>query len=263
MNNMITGKTRLYFMLGHPIAQVKTPQIFNAMLSDANINSVVLALNVKPENLADTVRSLKQVDNVAGFFVTIPHKISMLEFADTLLPSSHRTGATNALRREKDGSWSADMFDGIGFVNALEKKSLSVKNKRIRLYGAGGAGKAIAVSLADAGAQAISFVDPSQEKAIAISQQLQQHCPDTDFGVDSISWQEADVIINASPVGMNDNDPMPEAIGHLSPDTLIGDVIIRPERTALITHAEACGCQWVDGTDMHSGQMAALMKFFN
>jgi len=260
---MITGHTRVYFMLGHPVAQVKTPQIFNAMLAEAGIDSVVIALDVKPENFAETVRSLKKVDNVAGFFVTIPHKITMMEFADTLLPGSHRTGATNALRREADGRWSADMFDGAGFLNALEKKSMSVTGKRIRIYGAGGAGMAIAVALADAGAKEIGFVDPSHDKALTVSSQLQQHCPTTRFEVNAVKWEDADVIINASPVGMKDASAMPEVLGTLSPDTLVGDVIIRPNGTALIAHAKACGCKWVDGADMHSGQMAALMKFFN
>lgn len=263
MNNRISGRTRLYFMLGHPVAQVKTPQIFNAMLADAGVESVVVALNVKPENLAETIHSLKAADNVAGFFVTVPHKVSMMDFADTHLPGSLRTGATNALRRESDGRWTADMFDGVGFVNAFEQKAMSVEGKRIRLYGAGGAGMAIAVSLADAGAVEINFVDPDLEKAQAIAHQLQQHCPSTRFLANARQWQEADVIVNASPVGMADANAMPEALGVLTPDTLVGDVIIRPNDTALISHAKACGCKWIDGADMHSGQMQALMVFFN
>ncbi len=263
MSNVISGRTRVYFMLGHPIAQVKTPTFFNDMLAEANIDSVVVALNVKPENLKETVLSLKAADNVAGFFVTIPHKISMMEFADVLLPGSLRTGATNALRREPDGSWSADMFDGVGFMNALHQKSMSVAGKRIRIYGAGGAGMAIAVSLADAGAIEINFVDPDHNKAKEIASQLSQHCPDTRFIANERQWQDAEMIINASPVGMNDSSAMPETLGMLAPDVLIGDVIIRAHGTALIAHAKACGCKWVDGVDMHSGQMKALMEFFN
>lgn len=263
MSNTLTGRTRLYFMLGHPVAQVKTPQVFNAMLAEAGIDSVVVALDVKPENLNATLPGLKAAENVAGFFVTIPHKIQMLAFADTLLSGSSRTGATNALRREPDGSWSADMFDGVGFVNALEKKSMRVTGKRVRIYGAGGAGMAIALSLADAGASQINFVDPDDVKAAEIARQLQQHSPGTLFMANARQWQDAEVIVNASPVGMADASAIPEAIGTLSPDTLIGDVIIRPGGTALIAHAKACGCKWVDGADMHSGQMAALMKFFN
>lgn len=263
MNNSISGRTRIYFMLGHPVAQVKTPQIFNAMLADAGIDSIVVALNVKPENLAETIYSLKAADNVAGFFVTVPHKVSMMDFADTLLPGSLRTGATNALRREANGNWTADMFDGVGFINAFEQKEMSVKGKRIRIYGAGGAGMAIAVSLADAGAEEINFVDPDFAKATAIAHQLQQHCPSTRFLANVRQWQDANVIVNASPVGMTDANAMPEALGVLSAETLVGDVIIRPSDTALIAHAKACGCRWIDGVDMHRGQMQALMVFFN
>ncbi|WP_041867200.1 shikimate dehydrogenase family protein [Sodalis glossinidius] len=233
------------------------------MLAAAGIDAVVVALNITPANLSSTVRSLIAADNVDGFFVTFPHKLQMLAFADRLLQASLRTGATNALRREPDGSWSAYMFDGQGFVNALLRKGLNVGGKHVRLYGAGGAGMVIAAALADASAE-LSRLWTGKVARPPGPQRCATSLPESGkFNAESNSWREADVIVNASPVGMKDSDGLPEPLGNLAAGTIVGDVVIHPGGSALIAHAKAFSCSWVDGADMHSGQMEVLMHFFH
>ncbi|HCQ8222568.1 TPA: shikimate dehydrogenase family protein [Raoultella planticola] len=262
MNTSINGSTRVYMMLGHPIAQVRSPTVINEMFHAHGINAVLIGANVAPEDLTTTVSGLMKLENLDGLLVTIPHKTAMLAFADRILPSSERTGATNALRREKDGSWSADMFDGSGFVNALHTKGLSVRGKRVRLYGAGGAGMAIAVALADAGAAHINLIDLDRQKSGVVARYLQQSCPDCVIDNAVESYDTAQVIVNASPVGMKNPTDMPEILGELHMDTLVGDVIIRQQPTALLAHAARFGCETVSGEEMHVGQMNSLFEFF-
>ncbi|WP_268799990.1 shikimate dehydrogenase family protein [Pseudomonas huanghezhanensis] len=258
----VSGRTRLYAMLGNPVAQVRSPTVMNARFRAAGIDALLFAAQASAQSLRAVVTGLKAMDNVHGLLVTIPHKISMLQHADVLLPSARRVGAINALRRETDGTWTADMFDGQGFLTALLAKGLSVEGKTIRLYGAGGAGMAIAVALADAGARRIGLIDPDRQKATDIAHQLQQACPDCYIEADVDSVAPVQVIINASPVGMYAGDGLPGPMGDLDPSVIVGDVIIGAEPTPLLRYAQRSGCATVDGIEMHSGQMQALMSFF-
>jgi shikimate dehydrogenase len=154
------------------------------------------------------------------------------------------------------------MFDGAGFVNGAERKGEGVRGRRVALFGAGGAGSAIACALAAAGASSIDIVDTDGERAAALTARLRPAFPETRVAVAAAAPREADMIVNATPVGMRPDDGMPAAIGPLSAGTLVGDVVITASPTALIRHAAACGCAWVDGKDMHAGQIEAIMGFF-
>lgn len=258
----LTGKTRLYAMLGNPVAQVRSPEVFNALFASMRADALLFAAQSEPYQLATVVAGLKAMSNLDGLFVTIPHKVAMLEHADRVLPNGLRVGAVNALRREPDGSWTADMFDGQGFISALHGKGLSVQGKRVRLYGAGGAGTAIAVALADAGASAMNLCDFDEAKAQAVARQLQAHCPDCRIVANAPVDDEVDVLINASPVGMRPDDGLPGSLEGLHAQSIVGDVIISREPTALIRHAAKVGYASVDGADMHAGQVQALARFF-
>lgn len=259
---IVTATTRIYAMLGHPIAQVRSPAVINRLFEERGIDAVLIPADVTADHLSRTVAGLMALENLHGLLVTIPHKVAILAAADILLPGSRRTGAANALRREADGRWSADMFDGRGFVEALRAKGLSVEGKTARVYGAGGAGMAIAVALADAGMARISLIDPEAGKARAVAARLLAACPGCRIDTEPGALAEAGVIVNASPAGMYDPAELPDRFGELAAGTLVGDVVIRPEPTALLALAARCGCPTVNGQDMHAGQVSALMAFF-
>ncbi|WP_296185713.1 shikimate dehydrogenase family protein [Pseudomonas sp. UBA1879] len=258
----ITGKTRLYAMLGNPVAQVRSPEVFNPLFASSNKDALLFAAQSEPAHLTTVVAGLKAMANLDGLFVTIPHKVAMLQHADRVLPNGLRVGAVNALRREPDGSWTADMFDGQGFVAALLGKGLSAEGKRAQIYGAGGAGMAIAVALADAGANAINLCDTDAVKAQSVASHLQAHCPDCQMTANAPAGELLDVLINASPVGMRPEDGLPGSLQGLHAHSIIGDVIISHVPTALIRHARSSGYANVDGADMHAGQVQALARFF-
>jgi shikimate dehydrogenase len=202
------------------------------------------------------------IANLDGLLVTVPFKARMVPFASRLGATARTIGAVNALRREPDGSWTGDMFDGIGFVRGAERKGERIRGRRVTLFGAGGAGSAIACALAEAGAKSIAVIDIEAKRAATLVEKLTRTFPDCAWTVASRMPHDADMVVNASPVGMRPDDGLPSEIGPLAPDTLVGDVVITPAPTAIIRHAMACGCRWVDGRDMHGGQIDALMAFF-
>ena len=118
----LTGATRLYAIIGDPIVQVRSPEVYTEQFVALGVNAVLIPAHV-PAKMFDTViPALLALGNLDGLLVTVPFKARMLPFATRLSTSATIVGAINAMRREADGSWSGDMFDGIGFVRAAERK---------------------------------------------------------------------------------------------------------------------------------------------
>ena len=257
----VTGATRLYAIIGDPIAQVRSPEVFTDRFAAAGIGAVLIPAHVPVDRFDTVVPGLMQLGNLDGLLVTIPFKARMVSFASGLGPAAKCIGAVNALRREADGSWTGDMFDGAGFVRAMERKGALIHGRRVLLFGAGGAGSAIAYELAKAGVAAIAIADPDVGRADALTQTLRDAFPSCDVAGSS-NPMGADMIVNASPVGMRMGDELPGDIGPLRADTLVGDVIVSDSPTPLIQHALRTGCTHVTGRDMHSGQVEALIGFF-
>jgi len=201
-----------------------------------------------------------------GILVTSPFKVQVARFAARVLSNATRVGAVNALRREADSTWTADMFDGLGFLRGLQTKGHKVMGKQVLLFGLGGAGSAIAVALADAGAASITVMSPDAEKAKHTLSRLQTGCPACSFhfapSLLEAEIESKEIIINASTVGMNEGDDMPSQLGPLHTTVVVGDIVLQPQ-TALLRHAAQCGCAVVTGYDMHSGQVQEISKFFH
>ena len=258
----ITGATRLYAIIGDPIAQVRSPATFTERFAATGIDAVLIPAHVPADRFDTIVPALLALGNLDGLLVTVPFKARMAPFADRLGATAKTIGAVNALRREADGSWTGDMFDGIGFVRGAERKGERIRGRRVALFGAGGAGSAIACALAEAGVQSISIIDKDAPKAKALVAKLQATFPDCALAAANGMRSDVDMVVNASPVGMRADDGLPAEIGRLDPGTVVGDVVITQTPTAMIRHAMQCGCHWIDGRDMHSGQVDALMAFF-
>lgn len=258
----ITGATRLYAILGDPIVQVRSPEVFTERFAAANVNAVLVPALVPAEHFDKIIPALMALGNLDGLLVTVPFKARMVPFASRLGAAAKCIGAVNALRREVDGSWTGDMFDGEGFVRGIERKGERLRGRRVMLFGAGGAGSAIACALAGAKVESIRIVDPDAGRVEALVEALRRAFPDCDLAAATSKAADVDMIVNASPVGMRPGDGMPGDIGTLSSDTLVGDVVISESPTALIQHGLRHGCRCVNGHDMHSGQIEAITNFF-
>jgi shikimate dehydrogenase len=258
----ITGKTRLYAIIGDPVSQVRSPEVFTERFAALGKDAVLVAAHVPPASFDSAVRGLMALGNMDGLLVTLPYKNRIVPLANRLGPTAELVGAINALRREADGSWTGDMFDGAGMVRGIQRKGYRLAGRRAVLFGCGGAGSAIAVELARAGVAALRVVDPEQAKASALVALLQTAFPACEVESGPIDAAKRDLIVNASPVGMRKDDGLPMPLGALSPETLVADVVVRESPTALIAHAQRYGCQWTGGKDMHSGQIEEILRFF-
>ena len=258
----IDGSTRLYAIIGDPIAQVRSPQVFNPRLRAAGRNAVLVPLHVRPERFEETLRGLMALGNLDGLVVTIPYKARALALADRVLPTGRQVGAVNALRREPDGSWTGDMFDGRGLVRGLAGQGHTVAGRRVMLIGAGGAGSAVAMALAEAGAAGITLFDVDAAKAESVAARVTEAYPACAVRVAPPAVEGHDTLVNATPIGMAPGDGLPADLGRLDPGLLVVDVIMKPEVTLLLRHAQACGCRTMGGRHMLEGQAEEVMRFF-
>jgi shikimate dehydrogenase len=154
------------------------------------------------------------------------------------------------------------MFDGAGFVRGVQRKGFDLVGKRVLVVGTGGVGCAIAASLAGSGIAAISLFDVNAACCEALAQRLKDNHPQIDVRTGYKDPIDHHLVVNATPLGMNEGDPLPLDVSRLSPETFVGEVVMRAETTAFLAAAQARGCRTQVGTDMLYEQIPAYLEFF-
>ncbi len=260
MLEQLSGATRVHVIVGDPIAQVKSPFGMTQAFEAAGQNAICIPAHVSSEHLSAWFNAVRVTQNIDGLIITIPHKFACTSFCDTLSDRAAFLGAVNVLRRLPDGRWQGDMFDGLGYVKALHHNGCDPRGKAALLIGAGGAGSAIAHGLVQAGVSRLSIVDPQIERCDPLAHRLNdlKQCPVTS-GAAQI--QGFDLVINATPMGMKANDPLPAPTQGLQPHMHIGCVITAPAISPWIAQARAAGCGTTTGSDMFA-QVRDLMIDF-
>jgi len=259
---VVDGATRIYGIIGDPIAQVRSPAVFTEKFRALGKNAVMIPLHVRREDFDTCMRGLKSLANLDGLLVTIPYKNAVIDHVDQVLPSARRIGAMNALRRELDGRWSGDMFDGTGFLSGLRASGLDPKGISVMLIGAGGAGSAIADALAEAGARTITIFDLQRDKAEALAHTVARFHPKCAARTGSATINGIDLLINASPAGMAAGDGLPVPLAPFGKELFVADIIPRTEPTPLLALAQESGCRTMAGPAMVTGQADAILRFF-
>src|SRR5215831_6545006 len=233
---IVDGATRLYGIIGDPVAQTGSPRLFSARFRAAGRNAILVPLHVPGAVFETAVRGIMALANLDGIIVTVPYKARMLAFADRILPTAQKVGAVNALRREADGQWSGDMFDGRGMVRAIMADGRAVAGRNVMLIGAGGAGSAIACALAEAGVASITLCDVDVRKARMLAARLAVIAPACTLRIGPATTDGIDLLVNASPIGMKAEDGLPAPLGNLSPQIVVADVVVKDD-TPLLRHA--------------------------
>jgi shikimate dehydrogenase len=257
-----SGTTDLYVILGDPVAQVQAPQIFNEIFRRAQRDAVMVALHVSAANLATTFAGLKHIANLRGISLAIPHKAPMLALVDQTSDMAQVVGATNAVRRNPDGRWFADMFDGMGFVNGLVGAGHPIKDRNVLLVGAGGGGSAIAAALLQQGVAQLRIADIDTARVNAFVARLAARWPGRVAVAANADPAGADLVINASPMGLRPDDPLPIDPARLDAGALVADIIMKPPETALLKAATARGNPTHRGILMFAGQIRPYAEFF-
>jgi shikimate dehydrogenase len=212
-------------------------------------NAYVMPAHVAPADLPAWLAGVSRAQNVDGIIVTIPHKFAAFGLCATTSERAAFLGAVNTMRRNADGNWHGDMFDGLGFVAAMPANGGEPRGRRALLLGAGGAGSAIAHALVVAGVSHLAVCDGDAARRSALIRRLEglKLCPVTAGSDDATGF---DIVVNATPVGMQADDPLPVRMDTVSPQAFVGCVITAPETTPLIAAARAKGCATQTGTHM-------------
>ena len=259
---MISGKTTLIAHLGYPTHSFKAPLIYNPWFDHKGIDAVVVPMGVKTDEYPEFLKYLFKLTNIRGALVTMPHKVTTTHLVDELTATAQVAGATNAVLLRGDGTLLADQFDGAGFVRGVQRKGFDLTGKRALVVGAGGVGSAIVASLAGAGVGAIGVFDPNDAAAQELAKRITEHYPRIEVATGSSDPAGYDIVVNATPLGMNDDDPLPMDVNRIAPTTFVGEVVMKREITPFLQAALDRGCQIQVGKDMLFEQIPAYLEFF-
>ena len=258
----VRGGTALVAHIGFPTDGFVSPLIYNPYFEQAGIDAVVVPMGCRAEDYPAFLRAVFTLTNIRGALVTMPHKVSTAALVDQPSEAVRIAGSCNAVRRGPDGWLQGDLFDGEGFVRALERKGLQVEGRRALVVGSGGVGAAIAASLAWAGATSIVLADTQPAAAHGLAERLARHFPSLDLRTDDVDPRDRDIIVNATPLGMRAGDPLPIDVSRLKPGTIVGDVVMSSGTTPLIAAARAHRCYVQPGIDMLFEQIPLYLEFF-
>jgi shikimate dehydrogenase len=260
MPHQLDGATRVHYIVGDPIAQVKSPAGVTQAYQDRGYNAMVMPAHVTPSALAAWLFGVSQSQNVDGIIVTVPHKFACFDLCSTSSERAAFLHTVNTMRRNTDGTWHGDMFDGLGFVQAMRDQACQLEGKKALLVGAGGAGSAIAHALVMAGVHTLAIYDPDAARRTALVDRLAGlgRCPVVHGSADPSGFG---VVINATPLGMKASDPYPVDVSRLDASMFVGCVITAPAISPLIAAARSKGCATTTGAQMF-GRVRDLMVDF-
>ena len=260
----ISGTTAVYLIPGDPVAQVRAPELFNRIFARMGIDAVLVPVRVKPADIAAFVRTAFLADNLRGMFIAIPHKAPLSRMVDICSRAGQAAGAVNAIRRNDDGRLEGGLFDGAGFVGALQWEGIAHAGRRVLVLGAGGGAAAIAAALAGGAPPAgdIALYDPVPGKAEAIAAQLRAVFDCTAHAVASNDPAGYDLVVNASPLGLQAADPVPCDVSRLDAGAAVVDILMKNQPTPLVRATRQRGLQAVTGFEMLIQQAPHYLEFF-
>lgn len=261
---MIKGSTNIVALIGHPVEHSFSPPMHNRAFEKLNMDYAYVAFDVEPANLKSAIEGAKAL-NIKGFNVTIPHKISVMEFLDEIDEVARLIGAVNTIDFKNMKGYNTD---GIGAVKAIEEVT-SIKGKNVVIAGAGGASRAISFYIAKYGADTMTILNRNPLKAQNLASDVSNSGLIGEVKSDSISeinayLADADILIDTTPVGMHPNvDDEPIATSqNMHEDLVVFDAVYNPNETVLLKEAIKAGAKPVYGIKMLLYQGAESFKIW-
>ena len=247
----IRGTTALIAHIGFPTDGFVSPLIYNPYFEQAGIDAAVVPMGCRAGDYPAFLRTVFTLTNIRGALITMPHKVTTAALVDEPSAAVRLAGSCNAVRRLPDGRLQGDLFDGEGFEGA-----------RALVVGSGGVGAAIAVSLASAGAASMTLIDARPAAARALAERLARHFRGLEVRTGDVDLAAFDLVVNATPLGTSNDDPLPIDVTRLAPGTFVGDVVMTNGTTRLVAAARQRGCRVQPGTDMLFEQIPLYLAFF-
>jgi shikimate dehydrogenase len=257
----VSGRTRLYGIVGHPISQARSPQTVTFELRRRGIDAVLVPLDVAPDVFDEVMPQLMKLGNLDGLVVTVPHKMRVVPHLTRIGPLAKLCGGVSILARCSGGEWIGEMFDGMGCVAAIERRGVLVAGLSAQVLGAGGAGAAIAIELARHAVSAVRLVDPQRDRARALEAAIAAAFPNVSVSVGPSRLDDIDLLINATPIGMLNPAAKPIPNDRIPPRVTVLDAVMDPDQTLLLKLAEESGCLAIRGREMLDSQIVGACDF--
>lgn len=258
----ITGATRVFYILGDPVAQVRAPEVYNHLFQQHGIDAVVVPLKLPAPALAGFLEHGMRAENLGGFWATIPHKGALFELLKPADAVANVAGAVNAVRRLPDGRLDAALFDGLGFVKGLDHFDIAVAGRRVLVVGAGGGGHAVAAAMAQRGPARLAVYNRTRERAAALVERLKPIAGATVAVADSADPAGHDLIVNCTSQGLRADDPLPFDPARVDTGAAIVDIIMSKVSTPVLQACRARGLQAEAGFEMLVQQVPEYLRFF-
>jgi len=257
----ITGTSKIMFVLADPVDHVRASAVLNAYFAESGEDLATSPLAVRPRDLGTVVDAIRCMGNVVGFGVTIPHKVAIMPLLNEVTNRARMIGAVNFVRRSRDGWLVGDNLDAPGFLAGVDAHGCSVEGKRVLQLGAGGAGRATAMAIAEAGAAELRISNRDEARGHALADAVQALFPATRVSAGPAPPEDFDLIVNTTPLGMKPGDAVPAEIGGIASSTVVYDIIVNPPVTKLMDAACARGAVTIGGKAMLDAQMALVATF--
>ena len=256
----LSGATRLFPIIGDPIKYVESPMRLTRTFEKRDYNGICVPMQVPGVDLDAAMAGLTATRNVDGILVTMPHKFTAFAHCTTSSKRAKMLGVVSVIRRNPDGTWHGDMLDGLAFVKAQTDHGAEPDGAQVLLVGAGGAGSAIAIALLEAGVGELIIHDADESRVATLIELLS--------GLGQ-GWVSAgppdptgcDLVCNATPMGMEENDPLPVDAALLTSSMFVGDVIAGHGLTAFLAAAESAGCKTANGGHMVEAAQDVMVDF--
>ena len=259
---MLDGDTRIIAHVGYPTTTFKSPLIYNPWFASRGVNAAVVPMGVRAPDFARAFPAICAFSNFAGALITMPHKAAVIDLLDDISTTAKICAACNAVRRDDDGRLVGEMFDGDGFVLGARRNDAEIEGRAALVVGAGGVGSAIAASLAAAGVARLGVYDLRTKAMESLAARLAAQYPGLQLSLGVNDPVGFDLVVNATPLGMAENDPLPLDVSRLAPETYVGEVVLKAQRTPFLTAAQARGCRTQIGLDMLFEQIPRYLAFF-
>lgn len=263
---MITGKTKITGVIGHPIEHSMSPPMHNNAYKQLNMDYVYVAFHVQPENIENLINSSKTM-GIKGLNVTIPHKTTIIPYLDEIDETAEKIGAVNTIQF-KNGIAKGYNTDGIGAIKSIQEHT-TLKDKNILIIGAGGASKAISFTLINENINSLTIANRSQNNAENLINNIKKQTEFTNINYQQINnvdeiLNQTDIIINTTPIGMYPNHQVkpPIKTDNINNKHVIMDIIYNPLETQLLKQAKEKGATTINGTSMLINQGLESFKIF-
>jgi shikimate dehydrogenase len=256
----LTGKTAVYGIIGHPVKHSLSPLMQTAAFEALGIDAVYVPFDVDPENLGEAVNGLRAL-NVKGFNVTVPHKEGVIEHLDFVDEDAEFLGAVNTVKNE-DGQLTGYNTDADGFLQSLIEEGIELEGKRVTMFGAGGAARAVGYAVLKGGAKFLNVVNRNFSKGKVVGELLGKRGNVLVFPLKETTvaalLKDADIVINTTSVGMKPDAPPLFNYSLIPEGITVVDIIYNPAETPLLKAAKEKGCKTVNGLGMliHQGAIA-------